>query len=55
MLFTANEEQHPQLRPLLGRLQQGHSMIGHLIGGLEAAVGRRSSPELERHLDGLPP
>ena len=53
-LFPAIEAAHPDLAPVLRTLQQDHSMIGHLLGGLEAAVRSRSSPEvLARHLEGI--
>lgn len=53
-LFPAIEAAHPELAPVLRTLQQDHSMIGHLLGGLEAAVRSRSSPEvLAGHLEGI--
>ena len=53
-LFPAIEAAHPDLAPVLRTLQQDHSMIGHLLGGLEAAVRSRSSPEvLGGHLEGI--
>ena len=53
-LFPAIEAAHPDLAPVLRTLQQDHSMIGHLLGGLEAAVRSRSSPEvLAGHLEGI--
>ena len=53
-LFPAIEAVRPDLAPVLRALQQDHSMIGHLLGGLEAAVGARSSPEvLASHLEGI--
>ncbi len=43
-----------ELRPVVARLEQDHSMIAHLLGGLEAAmssgVGRE---EALRHLEGV--
>lgn len=54
LLFPAIAEQYPQLRDTLRYLSQDHSMIGHLLGGLQAAVGRRAPPEeLNRHLEGV--
>ncbi|MEE6260808.1 hemerythrin domain-containing protein [Plantactinospora sonchi] len=53
-LFPAIAEQHPELRETLRRLRQDHSMIDHLLAGLQAAVDRAASPaELDRHLDGV--
>ncbi|NIZ90211.1 hemerythrin domain-containing protein [Kineococcus rubinsiae] len=53
-LFPALAQQHPHLRDTLRQLQQDHSMIAHLLAGLQSAVQRTASPaELDRHLDGL--
>ncbi|SCG70300.1 hemerythrin domain-containing protein [Micromonospora halophytica] len=53
-LFPAIAEQYPQLRDTLHHLQQDHSMIAHLLGGLQAAVARAAPPaELLRHLEGV--
>lgn len=53
-LFPAIAAEHPELRPVLRALQQDHSMIAHLLGGLRTAVDRRASPdELDRHLEGV--
>ncbi|MGW0436891.1 hemerythrin domain-containing protein [Micromonospora sp. NPDC003197] len=53
-LFPAIAEQHPELRETLHYLRQDHSMIAHLLTGLQAAVARTASPaELDRHLEGL--
>ncbi|MEV8372636.1 hemerythrin domain-containing protein [Kribbella sp. NPDC056861] len=53
-LFPAIEAAHPQLAPVLRLLRQDHSMISHLLQGLQDAVDRSASPaELERHLDGV--
>ncbi|MEO3748682.1 hemerythrin domain-containing protein [Plantactinospora sp. B5E13] len=53
-LFPAIAEQYPELRETLRRLRQDHSMIAHLLGGLQAAVTRAASPaELHRHLEGV--
>jgi hypothetical protein len=39
---------------VLRALEQDHSMIAHLLGGLQDAVERLASPaELERHLEGI--
>jgi len=54
LLFPAIATAHPELRGTLQQLQQDHSMMSHLIIGLQTAVQRRAAPnELERHLDGL--
>lgn len=54
LLFPAIAAAHPELRGTLQQLQQDHSMMSHLIIGLQTAVQRQAAPnELERHLDGL--
>lgn len=53
-LFPAIAAEHPELRPVLRALSQDHSMIAHLLGGLQAAVDRGAPPEeLGRHLYGV--
>ncbi|MFI5959517.1 hemerythrin domain-containing protein [Cryptosporangium sp. NPDC051539] len=53
-LFPALVAQHPELRDTVRRLEQDHSMIAYLLGGLQAAVDRSATPaELERHLEGV--
>ncbi|MFG1673769.1 hemerythrin domain-containing protein [Micromonospora sp. NPDC049282] len=53
-LFPAIAARHPELRDTLRRLRQDHSMIGHLLAGLSAAVARDVPPEeLGRHLEGV--
>lgn len=53
-LFPAIAKQHPELRDTLYYLRQDHSMIAHLLAGLQAAVDRAAPPaELDRHLEGL--
>ena len=53
-LFPAIAADHPELRETLGKLEQDHSMMSHLIGGLQAAVDSQAAPaELTRHLEGL--
>ncbi|MFF5225518.1 hemerythrin domain-containing protein [Dactylosporangium sp. NPDC000521] len=53
-LFPAIEAAHPELGPVLRKLTQDHSMIAHLLGGLQAAVGRAAPvAELDRHLEGV--
>lgn len=53
-LFPAVEAAHPELRPVLRSLEQDHSMIAHLLGGLKTAVDRATPPEeLDQHLEGI--
>ncbi|GIJ20034.1 hemerythrin domain-containing protein [Micromonospora lutea] len=53
-LFPAIAAAHPELRDTLRHLRQDHSMIAHLLGGLQAAVERAASPaELDRHVEGI--
>lgn len=53
-LFPAIAAQYPELRDTLYYLRQDHSMIAHLLGGLQAAVARAAAPaELYRHLEGV--
>lgn len=53
-LFPVVAEKHPHLREALRHLQQDHSMIAHLLAGLQAAVERSATPaELDRHLEGV--
>lgn len=53
-LFPATAAAHPALRDTLRYLQQDHSMIVHLLTGLQAAVSRAASPaELDRHVEGI--
>lgn len=53
-LFPALAADHPELRETLRKLEQDHSMMSHLIGGLQTAVDARATPaELTRHLEGL--
>ena len=53
-LFPAIAAAHPELADTLRYLEQDHSMMNHLIGGLQKAVDAVAPPdELERHLDGL--
>ncbi|MFK5689801.1 hemerythrin domain-containing protein [Ornithinimicrobium sp. LYQ92] len=53
-LFPAVAAAYPELAPTLRSLQQDHSMIGHLVGGLQKAVEASATPdELDRHLEGI--
>lgn len=53
-LFPAIAAEHPELAPVIRALEQDHSMIAHLLGGLRQALEREAPPaELARHLDGV--
>ncbi len=53
-LFPAIAAAHPNLRETLRHLEQDHSMIAHLLGGLQQSVDHRAGPaELDRHLEGI--
>ena len=53
-LFPAIKAAHPELEPVLRYLTQDHSMIAHLLGGLQSAVDRTASvAELDRHIEGV--
>lgn len=53
-LFPALSAAHPELAVTLDRLQQDHSMIGHLLAELRSAVERAADPaDLARHLEGI--
>ena len=53
-LFPAIRAAHPELEPVLRQLTQDHSMIAHLLAGLQAAVDRAAPvAELERHIEGV--
>lgn len=53
-LFPAIAAQHPELRATLRKLEQDHSMIAHLMSGLQDAVDRSAPPaELDRHVEGI--
>jgi hemerythrin-like domain-containing protein len=53
-LFPAIAAAHPDLRPVLRKLEQDHSMIAYLIGGLNAAVHRSAgADEVRKHLEGV--
>ncbi|MFC7025862.1 hemerythrin domain-containing protein [Promicromonospora thailandica] len=53
-IFPAVAAAHPELAGTLRALRQDHSMIGHLVGGLEAAVSAAEPPEaLAAHLEGI--
>ncbi|NYI79214.1 hemerythrin domain-containing protein [Nocardioides panzhihuensis] len=53
-LFPAIDRAHPELRETIRYLEQDHSMIGYLLGGLQAAVDQAATPEdLGKHLEGI--
>ena len=53
-LVPAIKAAHPEMEPVLRYLTQDHSMIAHLLGGLQAAVDRAAPvAELDRHLEGV--
>jgi hypothetical protein len=53
-LFPAIEAEHPELAPVLRKLEQDHSMIAFLLASLTSAADGGATPdELERHLDGV--
>lgn len=53
-LFPAIAEEHPELREALHYLRQDHSMIAHLLAGLQAALAKADPPaELNQHLEGV--
>lgn len=54
LLFPAIAAAHPELADTLRYLSQDHSMIDHLVGGLQAAT-ERAAPrsEIDQHLEGI--
>lgn len=53
-LFPAIAAAYPDLRGTLAHLEQDHSMISHLLAGLQEAVDEAAPPEdLDRHLEGI--
>lgn len=53
-LFPAIAAAHPQLRETLRYLTQDHSMIAHLLTGLQAAAERAAPPTvLDQHFEGI--
>ena len=53
-LFPLILERRPDLAPVIAQLKQDHSMIEHLIAGLEKAVDSgKGAEEQLRHLDGI--
>jgi hemerythrin-like domain-containing protein len=53
-LFPAIAAGHPELGEAIRKLEQDHSMIAHLLGGLQQVVDGAGTPsELSRHLEGV--
>lgn len=53
-LFPAIAAAHPELREVLRKLEQDHSMIAHLLTSLQAAAMRSEPPtRLDHHLEGI--
>nr|WP_306271435.1 hemerythrin domain-containing protein [Ornithinimicrobium sp. HY1793] len=54
LLFPAIAAAHPELADTLRYLSQDHSMIDHLVGGLQTAT-ERAAPrsEIDQHLEGI--
>ncbi len=53
-LFPELRERHPALRGTIAKLEQDHSMIAHLLAGLEHALRSSADPAtLDRHLEGI--
>lgn len=53
-LFPAIAAQNPELRETLRKLEQDHSMIAHLVAGLQSAIESGGPPtELSQHLEGI--
>ena len=53
-LFPVIAAAHPELRDTLKYLRQDHSMIAHLLAGLQQVVDSGGTPaELDQHLEGI--
>jgi hemerythrin-like domain-containing protein len=53
-LFPTIAASYPHLGPVLRALEQDHSMIAHVLGGLQAAIDRSATAaELSGHLEGI--
>lgn len=53
-LFPALSAAHPELHETIRKLMQDHSMIGHLIGGLQSAVSSgATTATMASHLEGI--
>lgn len=54
ILFPAIAAAHPELGETVRYLAQDHSMIAHLVSGLESATQRSASrAEIDLHLEGI--
>lgn len=54
LLFPAIAEAHPELRPVLRKLEDDHAQIGVLLESLGTAVERTDSLDrIESHLEGI--
>jgi hemerythrin-like domain-containing protein len=54
VLFPELLGRHPELDETIAYLKQDHSMIAHLLGGLDKAIDSHApAEELGRHLEGL--
>jgi hemerythrin-like domain-containing protein len=53
-LFPEIADRHPELATTIAQLEQDHSMIAHLLSGLQQAVESAAPPEeIGRHLEGI--
>lgn len=53
-LFPAIAAEHPELGETIRRLEQDHSMIAHLLGGLQQVIDAAGTPEeLGHQLEGV--
>src|SRR6478735_1385978 len=53
-LFPELKARHPELRPVIAKLEQDHGMIGHLLAQLDHALqSGEPGAVLRRHLDGI--
>lgn len=53
-MFPAIATAHPELRDTLGYLEQDHSMIAHLLVGLQSTLTEMPDPtELTLHMEGI--
>ncbi|QFG24400.1 hemerythrin domain-containing protein [Actinomadura sp. WMMB 499] len=53
-LFPELAERHPELRPVIAKLEQDHAMIGSLLAQFQRAIDSGAAPEvLSSHLEGI--
>ncbi|MGH3432903.1 MAG: hemerythrin domain-containing protein [Thermocrispum sp.] len=54
-LFPRLQHVHPELAEAVGKLLQDHSMIDHLLAGLQSVLDRQDAApqQIIRHLDGI--